>query len=157
MAGILEWCDEEEKEDDDEWGHADDEEDVDDINHSALPKQAVRANSPGIIAERADIWKHVRRICRHDVPDHAMKADCTHVCVYRLSDGEGGATRYCNKPLKLFRSTRGKEAPWITCRRCRRWKRTGATDSRPFFWSKKCYRSTRTFACSASECISGLE
>ena len=40
-----------------------------------------------------------------DLPDHAMKTDCTHVCIYRLTDTEGGEKRYCNKPLKLFRST----------------------------------------------------
>jgi hypothetical protein len=37
---------EDEKEEDEESGHADDEEDVDDINHAALPKEAVHANSP---------------------------------------------------------------------------------------------------------------
>jgi hypothetical protein len=46
----------------------------------------------------------VRRIANHNFPDHAMKTDCTHVCIYRLTDAEGGEKRYCNKPLKLFRS-----------------------------------------------------
>jgi len=106
--------DEEDKEEDEESGHDDDEEDVDDTNHAALPKDAVRANSPGRRSQRAEIWKHVRRIADHDLPDHVMKTDCTHVCVYRLSDAEGGEKRYCNKPLKLFRSTKGKKAPWST-------------------------------------------
>ncbi len=38
--------DEDDKEEDEESGHDDDEEDVDDINHVALPKGAVRGNSP---------------------------------------------------------------------------------------------------------------
>ncbi len=89
--------DEEEKEEEDEEsGHADDEEDVDDINHAALSKEAVHANSPTQRPQRADIWKNVRRIAKHDVPDRGMKAECTHVCVYRLSDGEEGDQRYCN-------------------------------------------------------------
>jgi hypothetical protein len=70
--------------------HDDYEEDVDDINHVVLPKETVRANSPGKRAQRTDIRKLVSRIANHDVSDHGMKADCTHVCVYRLSDGEEG-------------------------------------------------------------------
>ncbi len=93
--------DEEDKEEDEESGHDDDEEDVDDINHAALPKDVVRANSPGRRSQREEIWKYVRRITDHDLPDHVMKTDYTHVCVYRLPDAEGGEKRYCNKPLKL--------------------------------------------------------
>ncbi len=42
-------------------------------------------------------------------------SEYTHVCVYRLSDGEEGDKRYCNTPLKLFRSSKGKESAWSTC------------------------------------------
>ncbi len=101
--------DEEEKEEDEESGHTDDEEDVDDINHTTLPKETVHTNSPGKRVQRVDFCKHVRRICNHDMTDHVMMEDSTHVCVYRVSDhsGEGGEKSYCNplKPLKLFRST----------------------------------------------------
>jgi hypothetical protein len=106
--------DEDEKEEDEESGHDDDEEVVDDINHTALPKVVVHGNSPGRRSQRADIWKHVSRIANHDLPDHAMKTDCTHVCIYRLTDAEGGEKGYFNKPLKLFRSTKVKEASWST-------------------------------------------
>ena len=58
--------DEEDKEEDEESGHDDDEEDVDDINHAALPKDVVRANSPGRRSQREEIWKHVRRITDHE-------------------------------------------------------------------------------------------
>ena len=109
-AGSLVSDDEEDKDEDEESGHVDDEEDVDDINHSALPKETVRPNSPTMRPQTADIWKHVRRIAKHDVPDHAMKTECTHVCVYRLEDGENGEKRYCNTPLKLFRASNAKEA-----------------------------------------------
>ena len=105
--------DEDDKEDE-ESGHDDDEEVVDDVNHAALPKGAVHGNSPGRRSKTSDIWKHVRRIANHDLPDHAMKTDCTHVCIYRLTDADGGEKRYCNKPLKLFRSTKGKESSWST-------------------------------------------
>jgi hypothetical protein len=42
-----------------------------------------------------------------------MKTECTHVCVYRLDD-EDGEKRYCNTPLKLFRTSSAKTAPWNT-------------------------------------------
>jgi len=51
---------EEEKEEDEESGNVDDEEDVDDINHAALSKETVRANSPTKRPQRADIRKNVR-------------------------------------------------------------------------------------------------
>jgi hypothetical protein len=88
--------DEEDKEEDEESGHHDDEEDVDDINHVVLSKDATRVNSPGRRSQREEIWKHVRRITNHDLSDHAMKTDCTHVCVYRLTDVEGNEKRYSN-------------------------------------------------------------
>jgi hypothetical protein len=58
-----------------ESGNSDDEEDMDDINHAALSKEAVRPNSPTMRPQTADIWKHVRRIAKHDVPDRAMKSE----------------------------------------------------------------------------------
>ena len=107
-------AEEEESDEQEESGHSDDDEDVDDINHAAVPKEAVHPNSPTQRAQRADIWKHVRRIANHDVPDRGMNAECTHVCVYRLDNGDDGEKRYCNTPLKLFRSSKGKEAAWST-------------------------------------------
>ena len=96
--------DEEEENDEDEQAeHSDDEEEVDDVNHAALPKEAVRANSPTQRPQTVDIWNHVRRIAKHDVSDRGMQSECTHVCVYRLDDGEDGEKRYCNTPLKLGR------------------------------------------------------
>jgi hypothetical protein len=38
---------EEEKDEDTESGNSDDEEDMDDINHAALPKETVRRKTPG--------------------------------------------------------------------------------------------------------------
>ena len=75
---------------------------MDDINHVALPKEAVRPNTPTSRPQKEDIWNHVRRITKHDVPDRGMKIDCTHVCVYPLEEGENGEKRYCNTPLNLF-------------------------------------------------------
>jgi hypothetical protein len=105
---------EEEKDEDVESGNSDDDEDMDDINHTALPKEAVRPNSPTMRPQTADIWKHVIRIAKHDVPDRAMKTECTHVCVYRLDDGEDGEKRYCNTSLKFFRASGAKAAAWST-------------------------------------------
>ena len=104
---------EEENNEDTESGNSDDDEDMDDINHTALPKEVVRPNTPTVRPQTTDIWKHVRRIAKHDVPDRAMKTECTHVCVYRLDD-EDGEKRYCNTPLKLFRASSAKAAPWST-------------------------------------------
>jgi hypothetical protein len=104
---------EEEKNEDAESGNSDDDVDMEDINHTALPKEVVRPNTPTVRPQTADIWKHVSRIAKHDVPDRAMKTECTHVCVYRLDD-EDGEKRYCNTPLKLFRASSAKAAPWST-------------------------------------------
>ena len=104
---------EEENNEDAESGNSVDDEDMDDMNHTALPKEVVRPNTPTVRPQTADIWKHVSRIAKHDVPDRAMKTECTHVCVYRLDD-EDGEKRYCNTPLKLFRASSAKAAPWST-------------------------------------------
>jgi len=92
---------EEENNEDTESGNSDDDEDMDDINHTALPKEVVRPNTPTVRPQTADIWKHVSCIAKHDVPDRAMKTECTHVCVYRLDD-EDGEKRYCNKRSYVY-------------------------------------------------------
>ncbi len=75
-----------EREEPEEWGHTDDDEDEDEINHSALPKGTVRANTPKGRAQKSDIWKHVKRIASHDSLHLGMNVECTHVCVYPLED-----------------------------------------------------------------------
>jgi hypothetical protein len=87
---------EEESDEKVESGHIDDEEDVVYMNHESLPKEAVRANTPTQRAQRVDIWKNVRHIANHNVPDRGMNTEFTHVCVYRLDNGEGGEKRFCN-------------------------------------------------------------
>lgn len=87
--------DEEDKDDDEESGHVDDDEDVDDINHDTLPKETVHAHTPSSRERISTLWKYLSRINKHDFPEHVMKEDCTHVCVYPLSEGEGGLKRYC--------------------------------------------------------------
>jgi hypothetical protein len=79
---------EEEKNEDAESGNSHDDEDMDNINHTALPKEVVR--SPTVRPQTAGIWKHVIRIVKHDVTDRTMKTECTHVCVYRISADDGG-------------------------------------------------------------------
>ncbi len=103
---ICRFADEENQEEDEESGLVDDEEDVDEINHETLPKVVVRAHSPGKRAHRSLVCHHVRHITKHDVSDHAIHGDCTHVCVYPLSDGEGGVKFYSNMSLKVFRATK---------------------------------------------------
>lgn len=92
----------------------DDEEEVDESNHAKLPSAAIRAHSPGRRAHTSAAWTHLRRIHKHDVPGHEMNADCTHVCVFPLADGEGGVKRFCNQPLKLFRASKALGAGWST-------------------------------------------
>ena len=48
---------EEDKNDDVESGNSDDDEDMEDINHTALPKEVVRPNTPTVRPQTADIWK----------------------------------------------------------------------------------------------------
>ncbi len=92
----------------------DDEEEVDEINHGKLPSTAIHTHSPGRRAHTSDVWTHLRRIHKHDVTGHEMNADCTHVCVCPLADGEDGVKRFCNQPLKLFRSSKATGADWST-------------------------------------------
>jgi hypothetical protein len=99
-----------EREEPEESGHSDEDEDEDEINHSALPKETVRAKTPKDRAQKSDIWKHVKRIASHDSLHRGMNVECTHVCVYPLEDGGDGEKRFCNTPLKLFRSSKGKDA-----------------------------------------------
>ncbi len=47
-AASVVFDEEDEKEEDKESGHADDEEDMDDINHVSLPKEVIRAQSPDV-------------------------------------------------------------------------------------------------------------
>jgi hypothetical protein len=84
----------------------DHEEEVDEINHAKLPSAAIRAHSPGRRAHTSAEWTHLRRIHKYDVTGHEMNADCTHVCVCPLVDGEEGVKRFCNQPLKLFRTNK---------------------------------------------------
>jgi hypothetical protein len=59
------------------------------------------------------VWTHLRRIDKH-VPDHEINEDCSHVCVYPLSDDEDGVIRYYNTVLKLFRTTKTSDDSWNT-------------------------------------------
>jgi len=97
-----------------ESGHSDDDVDEYEINHSALPKETVRANTPKHRAQKSDIWKHVKRIASHDSLHRGMNVECTHVCVYPLEDGGDCEKRFCNTRLKLFRSSKCKDAGWST-------------------------------------------
>jgi hypothetical protein len=90
----------------------DDEEEVDEINHAKLPREAIRAHSPARRPHKSAAWTYLRRIHKHDVPGHEMNADCTHVCVCPLSDCEEGVKRFCNEPLKLFRASKAPGAAW---------------------------------------------
>ena len=110
LSGVLEVNEGE----DEESGDGDDEEEVDEINHARLLSVVVHPHSPGRREHTSAVWTHLRRIDKHDVPGHEMNAECTHVCVCHLSDGEEGVKRYCNTPLKLFRSTKTSDALWST-------------------------------------------
>jgi hypothetical protein len=52
------------------------------------------------------VWQHLKRIVKYNFPDCPINADCTHICVYPLSDDEGGSKRYCNTPLNLVWDTK---------------------------------------------------
>ena len=98
-AGSPACSDEDDKDEHEDSGHVDDDDEGDEINHEALPKEAVRAHTPSRRERRSTLWKYLRRIDRYDLPGHGMKEDCTHVCVYPLSEGETGvkrATRCCS-------------------------------------------------------------
>ncbi len=57
-SAALEVSEEEEDKDEDaELGNSDDEEEMDDINKAALPKETVLPNSPTMRTQTADIWK----------------------------------------------------------------------------------------------------
>jgi hypothetical protein len=87
---------------------------VDEINHTHRPKETVRAHSPNRRTRGALVWQHLKCITKYNLPDRTITADCTHICVYPLSDDEGGSKRYCNTPLKLFRDTKSESSSWST-------------------------------------------
>jgi len=87
----------------------DDEEEVDEINHAKLSSAVIRVHSPGRRRNTSAAWTHLRRINKHDVPGHEMNADCTHVCVCPLADGEEGVKRFCNQPLNFSGRARRRE------------------------------------------------
>ena len=60
-----------------ESGHSDDDVDEDEINHSALPKEAVRANTPKGRAQKSDIWKHVKLNCARKLQWHSQSTEAT--------------------------------------------------------------------------------
>ena len=60
-----------------ESGHEDDDQDVDDINHTQIPKETVCDHSPTVKTRGAPVWKHLKRITNHDVTDREIKEDCT--------------------------------------------------------------------------------
>ena len=85
-GGSLTSSDQEDKDEDEESGHIDDEEDVDEINHETLPKETVRTHTPIRREHRSTLWKYLRRINKHSVPEHGMKEDLYEcVCVSRVS------------------------------------------------------------------------
>jgi hypothetical protein len=107
--------DEEDKDEDEELtDDDDDEQDVDEVIHTHLPKEMVRAHSPSRRTRGALVCQHLKRITKYNLPDRAITADCTHICVYPFSDDEGGSKCYCNTPLKLFRVTKSVSSVWNT-------------------------------------------
>jgi hypothetical protein len=96
-VGSLISSDEDDKDEDEDSGHVDDDDEDDEINHEALPKETVRAHTPSRRERRSTLWKYLSRIDSHHLTEHGMKEDCTHACVYPLSEGETGLDR-----LSLF-------------------------------------------------------
>ena len=105
---------EEDKDEDEELEHDDDEQVVDDINHTQFHKKVVRVHSPRKRRRGGPVWQHLKRIDKYNLPDRPINTDCTHVCVYPLSDDEGGSKRYCNTPLTLVQGTKSVSSTWIT-------------------------------------------
>ena len=58
-GGSLTSSDQEDKDEDEESGHIDDEEDVDEINHETLPKETVRTHTPSRREHRSTLWKYL--------------------------------------------------------------------------------------------------
>ena len=94
--------------------HDDDEQDVDDINHTQLPKEELRDHSPNRRRRGVPVWQHLKHITKYNLPDRPINADCTHICVYLFSDDDGGSKCYCNTTLKLFRGTKRTSSAWST-------------------------------------------
>ena len=95
--------DEEVKDDEEYSAHDDDKQDVDEINHTKLSQEVVHGDSPSARVRGDPVWQDLNRFTKYNVPDREIKTDCTHICVYPLSDDESVSRRYCNTSLKLFR------------------------------------------------------
>ena len=95
--------DEENKDDEEECYDGDD----DEVDHTKVPQEMLRACSPTARTRAAPVWQHLKRIAKFNMSDREIQEDHTHMCVYPLSDDESGSKRYCNTPLKLFKSKSG--------------------------------------------------
>ena len=101
--------DEENKDDEEECYDGDD----DEVDHTKVPQEMLRACSPTARTRAAPVWQHLKRIAKFNMPDREIQEDRTHMCVYPLSDDESGSKRYCNTPLKLFKGKSGS-CTWST-------------------------------------------
>ena len=59
--------------------HDDDEEDVDEINLTQVPKEVVRAHSPNIRVRGADVCQYMRRIDKYNVSARGIKPSTTYL------------------------------------------------------------------------------
>ena len=110
---------EEEEEDEDcsgrEKDDEEDETDIDDINHTKLSKETVQGHKPTVRGLNAPVWTDVKGFGNHDFPGCGMDGECTHICIYPISDEEAdGSQRFCNTPMKLFRNGKNKSGSWNT-------------------------------------------
>ena len=82
--------DEEDKDEEEESTHDDDEQGVDEINHTKLSQKVVRGDSPSVSVRGVPVWQHLKCLTKYNVSDREIKEDCTYICVYPLSDDENG-------------------------------------------------------------------
>ena len=79
------------KDDEEESVDGDNEQDVDEIDHTNLPQEMFRASSPTARTRGAPVWQHLKCLTKFNVSDREIKTDYTHICVYPLSDDESGS------------------------------------------------------------------
>ncbi len=150
--------DEEDKDEDEELVHDDDDEqDVDEINHTQLPKETVRAHSPNRRTRGVLVCQHLKRIVKYNLSDRYHEDD-NGVAAIRKKH-EPGVRPVSSESVRNTMS--GPSDSYGTCCRCRhlepRCSRIGTVESLRVFRSKKIYSSTSSSSSSASDCDSGFE
>ena len=82
--------------------------------HAKLDQKYYGNNSPTKRCTSSGVWNDVKRLREQHPLD--PEGEMTHICIARISDGENGEHKFCNKLMKLHKNKpkNGGTPSWIT-------------------------------------------